>query len=217
MARRTRPAKSLFIAAKEALFPSRKTPKLVTTQAAQVLERKYGGNVGAMAADYRLNRSTVRKWADGRIKSPSRENAERLQHDAAAVQTTARGRKRRAEQMRGRPFSRHSVRVSRAGTFEIRGSPAVRRRDIEVDLTGDEAAALAVATTEEETMEIVSDAVARYFNGGLYGGFVGSDFTFEPSDTHFRSTSRPLDNPSNTQSSPGPSDESSASAAPPAT
>ncbi len=67
-------------------------------------------------------------------------------------------------------------------TFEIQGSDAVRARDIHLNLTGEQAAALARAENEDEVRAVIGGALAEYFNGGSYGGFTADDFTFDPDD-----------------------------------
>ncbi|MFG2197168.1 hypothetical protein [Streptomyces sp. NPDC048639] len=181
------PRGGIFKAAKESLFPSRKAPARTTTQAAQVRDRKYGGNTKAMAAAYNVSPRTVLRWIDGTRKKLAPEHTERLQQEATEVQTTPRGRERRARQLEGRTVSGYSAKISRATTFQIRGSDAVRPRDVDVDLTGQEAAALIRSTDPAEAEQIIADALARYFNGGsLYGGFNGTDFTFDPHDFQLR-------------------------------
>jgi hypothetical protein len=146
----------------------------------------FNGNTAAMAASYGVAPRTVNRWMTGE-RTPQGANAEQLHRDATAVQTTERGRKRRAKELkaRGGASSGHRAHVGRAGTFTIRGSDAVRQRDIDLDLTGEEAAALAVAEDDEEVRGIIGDAIARYFNGGgVYGGFHGEDFDFDADTFH---------------------------------
>lgn len=77
--------------------------------------------------------------------------------------------------------------MSRARTFEIRGSNALRQRDIDLDLTGEQAAALARAGSDDEAAAVIKDAMADYFNGGsMYGGFRGDDFDFDPDEIDYR-------------------------------
>ncbi|SDS48342.1 hypothetical protein SAMN05216371_0016 [Streptomyces sp. TLI_053] len=175
--------KGLFGRVREALFPSRKAPVQSTTQAGQVRERKYGGNTKAMAAAYGVVPRTVLRWIDG-TRHPKGEDAERLQREAVDVQTTERGRERKAKQLAQRgTVSGVGARVGRAVSFEIRGSDAVRARDIQLNLTGEQAAALALAEDEGEVRQIVGQALADYFNGGAgYGGFTADDFDFDPND-----------------------------------
>jgi len=61
-------------------------------------------------------------------------------------------------------FSGHSARVGRATTLAICGSAAVRARDVHVNLTGGQAADLALA--EDEVRQITGQALADCFNGG---------------------------------------------------
>ncbi|MDH6107930.1 hypothetical protein P3T36_006389 [Kitasatospora sp. MAP12-15] len=173
--------KGLFGRVREALFPSRKAPVQSTTQAGQVRDRKYGGNTKAMAAAYGVAPRTVLRWIDG-SRHPV-EHQERLQREAVDVQTTERGRERKAKQLAQRgTVSGIGARVGRAVSFEIRGSDAVRARDIHLDLSGEQAAALALAEDEDEVRQIVGQALADYFNGGPYGGFSSDDFEFDPND-----------------------------------
>lgn len=172
----------LFRRVTEKLFTSKSAPKRTDTQARQVRERKYGGDTKRMAADYGVSPRTVQRWIDGTRKKPPAKVAERLEADAAAVQVTPKGRESKARQLEGEPDSGIRLRVSRAGTFSIRGSDAVRSRDVDLYLSGDEAARFVRATTPEEAQEAVGEALARYFNGGPYGGFRAGDFTFDPGD-----------------------------------
>ncbi|WP_327071936.1 hypothetical protein [Kitasatospora sp. NBC_01302] len=173
--------KGLFGRVREALFPSRKAPVQSTTQAGQVRERKYGGNTAAMAAAYGVAPRTVLRWIDG-SRHPV-EHQERLQREAVDVQTTERGRERKAKQLAQRgTLSGIGARVGRAVTFEIRGSDAVRARDIHLDLSGEQAAALAIAQDDVEVRAVIGQALADYFNGGPYGGFSADDFDFDPGD-----------------------------------
>ncbi|MFJ9523518.1 hypothetical protein ACIRPK_35465 [Kitasatospora sp. NPDC101801] len=174
-------AKGIFGRVREALFPSRKAPVQSTTQAGQVRDRKYGGSTKDMAAAYGVSPRTVQRWIDG-SRHPVKWQ-EKLRLDAIEVQTTERGRERKAKQLaqRGR-ISGVRARVGRTMTFEIRGSDAVRQRDVHLELTGDQAAALARAQDEGEVREVIGGALADYFNGGEYGGFEPDDFTFDPDD-----------------------------------
>ncbi len=173
--------KGMFGRVRETLFPSRKAPVQTTTQAGQVRDRKYGGSTKAMAAAYGVSPRTVQRWVDG-TRHPVKQQ-EQLRLDAIEVQTTERGRERKAKQLaqRGR-VSGVSARVGRTMTFEIQGSDAVRARDVHLDLSGEQAAALARAQSEEEVREVIGEALADYFNGGSYGGFRPEDFTFDPDD-----------------------------------
>lgn len=178
---------NLFVKAKDFLFRSRRAPARATTQAKHVRDRKYSGSTKAMAAAYGVAPRTVTRWIDG-SRHPVK-HADRLRDEAAAVQVTDRGRERKAKQLakKGNRPSGISTTVSRARTFEIRGSNAVRQRDIDLNLTGDQAAALARATTDDEAAAVVKSAMADYFNGGsVYGGFRPDDFDFDPSDIDYR-------------------------------
>jgi hypothetical protein len=166
---------------KELLFPSRPAPSRATTQAAQVLERKFNGDTAAMAAAYNVTPRAVRRWIDGTRKPV--KHADRLYRDSVEVQTTKRGRDRRARQMekreaQGLPSGVGAI-VSRATTFEVRGSDAVRARDISISFSSSDVAKLARATDEEEINEVVADGIARYMNGGMYAGFSPDDFKFD--------------------------------------
>lgn len=83
---------------------------------------------------------------------------------------------------RPRPVSGIGARVGRATTFSIRGSDAIRARDVHLDLSGEQAAALARAEDEEDVRQVIGQALADYFNGGAYGGFRPEDFDFDPDD-----------------------------------
>lgn len=171
---------------REALFPSRKAPVHSTTQAGQVRDRKYGGSTKAMAAAYGVSPRTVQRWIDG-TRHPVKQQ-EKLRLDAIEVQTTERGRERKARQLaRLGTVSGVSARVGRTMTFEIQGSDAVRARDIHLGLTGAQAAALARAENEDDVRQVIGQALADYFNGaGGYGGFTADDFTFDPDDFDLR-------------------------------
>lgn len=190
------------------MFPSRQAPARPTTQAAQVLERKFGGSTKDMARAYGVTPRAVQRWLKGdrtpeKITAKDREKfqkavdkarragkpepvmkpkpGDRLEGDAAAVQVTDRGRERRAKQMEKEPAGTVRIRVERAGTFSVRKSDAVRPQTIELDLTPGQAAALARAKDEDDVRAVVGNAVADYFNGGSpYGGFRGEDFDFDP-------------------------------------
>jgi hypothetical protein len=169
---------------KEFLFPSRTAPVRSTTQAAHVRDRKFNGSTKAMAAAYGVTPRTVERWMDGTRKPV--KFADRLHRDATEVQTTPRGRERRAREMEARgDRSGIGARVGRANTFDIRGSDAVRAKDAHIDLTGSQVAALARATEESEVEQIIKEALAKHFNGGLYGGFVPDDFKFDINDVDF--------------------------------
>ncbi|WP_199550268.1 hypothetical protein [Streptomyces sp. N35] len=176
-----------FVRARSAMFSSRKAPARTTTQARQVRDRKYGGSTKAMAAAYGVAPRTVLRWIDG-SRHPKGDHASKLKGEATDVQTTERGRERRAKQFEGRGrYSGVSVTVSRATTFTIRGSDAVRQRDVDVELTGEQAAALARSDSDDDARRIIGGAVADYFNGGsMYGGFRAEDFDFDPGDFNLR-------------------------------
>ncbi|MEU4301907.1 hypothetical protein [Kitasatospora aureofaciens] len=155
-----------------------------TTQAGQVRDRKYGGNTKAMAAAYGVAPRTVLRWIDGTRHPTKQQHVDQLQREAVDVQTTERGRERKAKQLAQRgTISGIGARVGRAVSFEIRGSDAVRARDIHLNLTGEQAAALALAEDEDEARAVIGQALADYFNGGAgYGGFSADDFDFDPTD-----------------------------------
>ncbi|MFB7484835.1 helix-turn-helix domain-containing protein [Streptomyces anulatus] len=167
------------------LFTSKSAPVRPTTQAAHVRERQYGGSTKAMAEAFGVKERTVQRWLKG-DRTPKGKDAVKLEAAAAAVQVTEKGRERRAkayEKEADAPTDLR-VRVDRAGAFTIKGSPAVRPRAVELDLTGDQAAQLARATDEDGVKAVVGEALAGYFNGGPYGGFRGEDFDFDPSDVN---------------------------------
>lgn len=177
---------NLFVRAKNALFRSRKAPARTATQAKHVRDRQYGGSTKAMAAAYGVAPRTVSRWIEG-TRHPVK-HADRLRDESAAVQVTDRGRERKAKQLAKRGHrSGVSASISRARTFQIRGSDAVRQRDVHLDLTGDQAAALARATTDDEAAAVIKSAMADYFNGGApFGGFRPDDFDFDPGDVDYR-------------------------------
>ena len=207
-------ARGMFGRVREALFPSRKAPVQATTQAGHVRDKLFGGSTKAMAASYGVSQRTVERWIAGTRTPPElskaaekrwdKENkarkklgrpplprpktkADQLATDAVRAQTTERGRERKAKQLQQTGgFSGHSARVGRATTFEIRGSDAVRSRDVHLNLTGDQAAALALAENEDEVRQIIGEALAEYFNGGLYGGFGPDDFEWDENDFDLR-------------------------------
>ncbi|WP_432158594.1 hypothetical protein [Streptomyces sp. bgisy153] len=170
---------------KEFLFRSRTAPARTTTQAAHVRDRKFNGSTAAMAAAYGVTPRTVSRWIDGTRKPV--KYADRLHRDATEVQTTARGRERKAREMEARgDRSGIGARVGRANTFQIRGSDAVRARDVYLDLTGAQVADLARATEESQVQDIIKQALADYFNGGsVYGGFSADDFDFDINDVDY--------------------------------
>ena len=206
--------RGMFGRVREALFPSRKAPVHTTTQAAQVRDKMFGGSTRAMAAAYGVSQRTVERWIKGTRTPPElsraaerrweQENAararlgrpplprpttsaDRLADDAVRVQTTERGRERKARQLAQLgPFSGHTARVGRAMTFNIRGSDAVRSRDVHLTLTGEQAASLALADTEDEVRAVIGQALADYFNGGPYGGFGPDDFEWDEDDFDVR-------------------------------
>jgi hypothetical protein len=206
--------KGMFGRVREALFPSRKAPVQTTTQASHVRDKLFGGSTRAMAAAYNVSPRTVERWAAGTRTPPQlskaaerrwqKENAnrarqgrpplprpataaDRLGTDAVRAQTTERGRERKAKQLAQLgSFSGHSARVGRAMTFNIQGSDAVRSRDVHLDLSGAQMAALARAESEDEVRELIGEALARYFNGGGVGGFSASDFEWDENDFDVR-------------------------------
>ncbi|WP_404870722.1 hypothetical protein ACI1MP_37010 [Kitasatospora griseola] len=167
----------MFGRVREALFPSRKAPVQSTTQAGHVRERKYGGSTKAMAAAYGVSPRTALRWIDG-TRRPAPTHLDKLRLDAVEVHTTGHGRERKAKQLaRLGAYSGISARAGRTRSFDIRGSDAVRARDVHLSLTGDQAAALARAQDEDEMREIIGEALADYFNGGGgYAGFSADDF-----------------------------------------
>ncbi|MEU3495306.1 hypothetical protein ABZ747_17695 [Kitasatospora cineracea] len=179
--------KGLFGKVRETLFPSRKTPAQTKTQAGQVRERKYGGSTKAMATAYGVSPRTIARWVDG-TRHPAGTHRDKLRLDAVDVQTTETGRKRKAKQLaKLGTYSGITARVGRAHTFEIQGSDAVRARDIHLNLTGDQAAALALAEDEGEVREVIGEALAEYFNGGASGGFGPDDFKYDEDDVDLNS------------------------------
>lgn len=140
------------------------------------------------AAEKRWEEENAARARQGRLPLPRpTTTADRLATDAVRAQTTERGRERKAKQLQQLGlFSGHTVRVGRAMTFSIRGSDAVRSRDVHLNLTGDQAAALALADTEDEVRAVIGEALADYFNGGTYGGFSGRDFEWDENDFDLR-------------------------------
>jgi hypothetical protein len=179
-------ARGMFGRVRESLFPSRRAPVQSTTQAGQVRDRKYGGNTRAMATAYGVSPRTVQRWIDG-TRHPVKHQ-QQLQREVVDVQTTERGRERKAKQLAQRgTVSGIGARVGRATTFEIRGSDAVRARDVHLDLSGDQAAALALAQSDDDIRAVIGQALADYFNGGRgYGGFGPDDFDFNTDDFDLR-------------------------------
>ncbi|NEA60372.1 helix-turn-helix domain-containing protein [Streptomyces sp. SID13666] len=203
-------ARGMFGRVREALFPSRKAPAHSPTQAVHVRDKMFGGSTKAMAQAYGVSQRTVERWIDGTRKPPELSHAaerrweaentararqgrpplprpttsaDRLATDAVRAQTTARGRQRKAKQLAQLgTFSGHTARVGRATTFNIRGSDAVRSRDVHVTLTGEQAAALALADDEDQVRTVIGQALADYFNGGASGGFRPEDFEWDEND-----------------------------------
>ncbi|MER0476860.1 hypothetical protein ABR737_00565 [Streptomyces sp. Edi2] len=176
-------AKRGFVArVRESVFrSSRRAPVRTTTQTAHVLERKYEGNRQAIAAAYGVTPTTVGRWLKG-TRTPRGEHAERLRDEAVEVQTTQRGRERRARQVQESQVGSNAE-VSRTTTFDIRGSNAVRSSYVPLRLSADEVAKLIRSDTEDEAQRIIGTAIARYFNGGGgYTGFDWDDFDFDPKD-----------------------------------
>lgn len=108
--------------------------------------------------------------------------------DAVREQTTERGREHRARQLAQRgTVTGLSARIGRARTFEIRGSDAVRVRDAHLNLSGEQAAALALAQDEGQVGAVIGQALADYFNSGAgYAGFGPQDFSFGPDEFDLR-------------------------------
>ncbi|MFF8786752.1 hypothetical protein [Streptomyces sp. NPDC015125] len=170
-----------FVARVRESFFRRQAPVRTTTQTAHVLERKYGGNRQAIAAVYGVTPTTVGRWLKG-TRTPRGEHAEQLRREAAEVQTTQRGRERRARQVKTSEIGTNAE-VSRTTSFDIRGSNAVRSSYVPLRLTADEVAKLIRSESENEAREIIGTAIAHYFNGGGgYAGFAWNDFDFDPAD-----------------------------------
>ncbi|GGV50453.1 hypothetical protein GCM10010495_80180 [Kitasatospora herbaricolor] len=91
--------RGMFGRVRETLFPSRQAPVQSTTQAGQVRERKYGGSTKAMAAAYGVAPRTVLRWIDGTRHPTKPEHEQQLRREALDVQTTERGRERKARQL----------------------------------------------------------------------------------------------------------------------
>jgi DNA-binding transcriptional regulator YiaG len=189
----------LFRRITEKLFTSKSTPKQAATQARQVRDRAYGGNVKAMAAAYGVAPRTVERWIDGtRVPPPPSKKAireaqkagkplpktlaDRLEQEAAAVQVTDRGRERKARQVEQAGHGAVRVRVNRTSTVRVRGSDAARSRAIDLNLTPEQAAAVARAGSEGEARDVVENALLGYFNGGAYVGFSRGDIDFDDAD-----------------------------------
>ncbi|MBQ0888584.1 hypothetical protein KBZ94_27305 [Streptomyces sp. RM72] len=156
-------------------YTSKQAPVRTTTQTAHALERIYGGKTAAMAAAYNVKPRTVQRWLDG-SRTPQGANAARLLRDSTAAQTTKRGRERRARQAE---HHRGHVLVPRVNNFTVRGSDAIRSRDINITLSGQDLAALARAESESEVDAIIQAGIASYFNGGVAGGFHPGDFGYD--------------------------------------
>ncbi|MFG2210985.1 hypothetical protein [Streptomyces sp. NPDC048638] len=156
-------------------YTSKQAPVRSTTQTAHALERIYGGQAAAMAAAYNVSPRTVRRWLDG-TRTPQGANAAQLLRDATAAQTTKRGRERRARQAEQH---RGDVLVPRVNNFTVRGSDAIRTRDISISLSGQDLAALARAENESQVDAIIQAGIAAYFNGGVAGGFHAGDFGYD--------------------------------------
>ncbi|WP_327359572.1 hypothetical protein [Streptomyces sp. NBC_01304] len=174
---------------KEFIFPSRKAPARSTTQAAHVRDRKYDGSTAAMAAAYNVSPRTVSRWIDG-SRTP-KKHADQLKKEATEVQTTERGRERRARELERRGSdvgsSGMGATVPRVGTFEIRGSNATRNRDIGIALSGKQAAELARTMDEAEIKKVIGQGIAHYMNGGSsFGGFRADDFEFDVNSVSFK-------------------------------
>jgi DNA-binding transcriptional regulator YdaS (Cro superfamily) len=151
------------------IFPSRQVPAKTTTQATHVRERAFGGSTAAMAAHYGVSERTVQRWMKG-TRTPQGADAERLEAQAAEVQVTEVGRKRRVREYtaKGTGFSGVSVTVDLddAGV-EIKGSSVVRtgrtRPPVVVKLTGEQAAALLEDPDSPEAEDAINQALADYF------------------------------------------------------
>ncbi|KOU43238.1 hypothetical protein [Streptomyces sp. WM6378] len=156
-------------------YTSKHAPVRTTTQAEHVLDRLYGGQTAAMAAAYNMSPRTIRRWLDG-SRTPQGANAARLLREATAAQTTKRGRERRARQAEQH---RGDVLVPRVNNFTVRGSDAVRPRDISISLSGTQLAALALAENESQVDDVIQEGLAAYFNGGTAGGFHPGDFGYD--------------------------------------
>jgi hypothetical protein len=203
-------AKGLFRRVAEKIFPSRPAPARVTTQAAQVRDKAFGGSTKEMARAYNVSQRTVERWIDGTRTPPKlskaaerrwektnkeREKrgqaplprpttaADQLEGDASRVQITERGRERRAREAERAPAGFVQMRVDRAGTFNIQGSAASRPHTILMNLDPDQAAALVRAGSSAEIQQIAEEAVVRWFNGGGTGA--GTPRYFRPGDVTF--------------------------------
>lgn len=162
------------------MFPSRQAPARATTQARHVVDRMFGGKTKDLARELGVTQRSVERYLKGE-RTPRGKVAEKLEAMATQAQVTDKGRERRAKQMEREPAGTVRVRVDRAGTFQVRGSDAVRDQTVDLDLMPEQAAALARATDENDVRAVIGDALADYFNGpGTFGGFRGSDFDFDP-------------------------------------
>jgi DNA-binding transcriptional regulator YiaG len=172
---------NLFRRVADKLFPSRQAPARTTTQAAQVRDRQYGGSTKDMARDLGVTERTIQRWIKGDRK-PRGKDAEKLETAAAKVQTTERGRERRARQVEQMPTGAVRMRVNRMHSFQVRGSSAIRGRAVMVNLTPDQAAALVRADSDAAIEGIAEQAVLDYFNQGGTGYFGRGDVSFDASD-----------------------------------
>jgi len=163
------------------LFSSKRTPVRTTTQAAQVRERQYGGSTKAMAADFGVAPRTVERWLKG-DRTPRGKDAARLEAAAAAAQTTERGRERRARQVEAQPEGSMRLRVTRSGSFTVRGSSAIRPRPVMLSLTSEQAGRVVRAQSDEDVKDVAAEALLDYFNGGGAGVFGSGDIDFGPED-----------------------------------
>jgi DNA-binding transcriptional regulator YiaG len=170
-------AKGLFRRVAERLFPSRQAPVRTTTQASQVRDKQFGGSTKDMARQFGVSQRTVERWIKG-DRTPRGKDAAKLEEAAAKVQTTERGRERRAKQVEQGAAGAVRLRVDRAASFQVRGSSAARPRSIMVDLTAEQAARLVRAGDESQIHQVAEEAVLGYFNaGGQY--FRPGDVTFD--------------------------------------
>lgn len=170
----------LFRRITEKLFRSKSVPQSTQRQAQHAL-KAFGGSTRKLADALGVKQRSVERYLDGSRRKPPKATAAKLEALAAQAQVTDRGRERRAKQMERQPMGTVRVRVDRAGTFQVRGSDAVRDQTVDLDLMPEQAAALARATDENDVRAVIGDALADYFNGpGTFGGFHGSDFDFDP-------------------------------------
>lgn len=149
------------------LFPSRQAPVRATTQAAQVRERQFNGSTKDMARAFGVSERAVQRWLKGE-RTPRGKDAEKLSDLAQKVQTTERGRERRAKQYeaQGTAPSGVSVTVNLLGV-QIGGSDVVRsgamRAPVRLELTGEQAAALARDPSGPDAEAAINGALADYF------------------------------------------------------